>query len=432
MARNRVGGGPKQKGRLAAALAKEQQAATKRAQAKISEQRQAEAAKLKEGGPEALRARKRAKRQRQMEREIGKGKERAEEDEIESEDEAAHAIDTREVAQKPVIIKKRKGPTPFALGERILLVGEGNFSFAHSLLLQKPAIVSPHLLYATAYDSLTEAQQKYPDVLEHVRALKEAGATVLFGVDATKLEKIKEIKEHKGKLDRIVFNFPHVGQGITDQDRNVRANQTLILNFLKSAAPFLRKGTSRAPAVAAKGKQAKRKRQDSDGEESGPEEDLDVDQDEQVGGNPALNIVPPPPTTAGTVLITLRTVSPYSLWCLPQLGSKGSMLAPSILPKPLPKTTQPNYAVLRSFAFDPAEWEGYEHRRTIGYREGLSSGPNEDLTLTAKERGERKRAEKEAQERLEKEERLGTELAKKGGKALMRTYEFELVPVKEE
>lgn len=90
----------------------------------------------------------------------------------------------------------------------------GNFSFAHSLLLQKPPIVSPHLLCATAFDSLTEAQQKYPDLMEHVKALKDAGATVLFNVDATKLEKTKEIKEHKGEWDRVVFNFPHVGASL--------------------------------------------------------------------------------------------------------------------------------------------------------------------------------------------------------------------------
>ncbi|KAK4049643.1 hypothetical protein OIO90_005402 [Microbotryomycetes sp. JL221] len=428
MGRNKHGGGPKTKGRLAAALVKEQQAAAKRAEAKLIAQRQAELKKQKEGGPDAIRARKRAKRQRRMERELEKGKHRAEEEDEHSDDEEddeGNVVEIKEVTQRPVVVKKRKGPTPFAPGERILLVGEGNFSFAHALLLEKPAIVSPHLLCATAFDSLTEAQQKYPDLLEHVRALKDAGATVLFGVDATKLDKTKEIKQHKGQWDRIVFNFPHVGQGITDQDRNVRANQTLILNFFKSAAPMLRQGSSRAPALLSKQKQ-KRKRDVSDDEDEELASDDDGNDDETA--DPTSSIVPPPPTTAGTILITLRTVSPYSLWCLPQLGTKGSMLAPSILPRPLPKTVQPNYTLLRSFGFDPAEWQGYEHRRTIGYKEGVSSGANEDLTLTAKERGERKRAEKEAQDRKDKEDRLGAELTKNGGKPLMRTYEFELQP----
>lgn len=87
----------------------------------------------------------------------------------------------------------------------------GNFSFAHSLLLQSPPIVTPHLLVATAYDSQAAAQEKYPDLMTHVKAIRDAGATVLFGVDAANLHKTKEIKDHKGAWDRVVFNFPHVG-----------------------------------------------------------------------------------------------------------------------------------------------------------------------------------------------------------------------------
>lgn len=305
----------------------------------------------------------------------------------------------------------------------------------------------------------------------HVKAIRDAGAKVIFGVDATNLHKNKDITEHKGLWDRVVFNFPHVGalvirspstvkvtdnglclshtgQGITDQDRNVRANQTLILNFFRSVGPLLRVGTSSAtnPHIAKsnaakkgkapiKGKapvKSKRPRADSDDDDDEPipaEEDADSD-DEELPVNLAL--APPPPTTSGTVLVTLRTVSPYSLWCLTHLGTRGSLLAPSILPRPLPKTAQPNYLVVRSFEFDPAEWEGYEHRRTVGFKEGVSSEKNDDLVLSARERGEKRREEKEAKERSEREERAGGELVRKGGKALMRTYEFELVPVKDE
>lgn len=230
-----------------------------------------------------------------------------------------------------------------------------------------------------------------------------------------------------------------IGQGITDQDRNVRANQTLILNFFRSVAPFLRVGTSSA-AVQGKGKASKKKgaaggkrnRADSDDDDDEPAAAADdaVSEDEQLPVS--LTLAPPPPTTSGTVLITLRTISPYSLWCLTHLGTRGSLLAPSILPKPLPKTPQPDYLVVRSFEFDPAEWEGYEHRRTVGFKEGVSSAPNDDLKLSARERGEKKREEKEAKEREEREERQGSELVRKGGKALMRTWEFELVPSKDE
>lgn len=147
----------------------------------------------------------------------------------------------------------------------------------------------------------------------------------------------------------------------------------------------------------------------------------ELDEDDR---NLALTLAPPPPTTAGTVVITLRTGSPYSLWSLPHLGTRGALIAPSILPRPHPTTPQPTYLIVRSFEFSPADYEGYEHRRTIGFKEGVSSNANDDLTMTARERGEKKR---EAKEEIEQEERL-----KRGAeerKGTMRTYEFELVPV---
>ena len=108
------------------------------------------------------------------------------------------------------------------------------------------------------------------------------------------------------------------------------------------------------------------------------------------------------------------------------------LIAPSILPRPLPPTAQPNYIILRSFEFSPADYEGYEHRRTVGFKDGVSSGKNEDLNLTARERGEKRREEKELVERGEKE--LRAEMGNKTGKerkGAMRTWEFELVKVQD-
>ncbi len=47
-------------------------------------------------------------------------------------------------------------------------------------------------------------------------------------------------------------------------------------------------------------------------------------------------------------------------------------------PHQLP-TSRPvrGYILLRSFVFDPSDYEGYEHRRTIGGATGLA--PNEDI-----------------------------------------------------
>ncbi|GJN91438.1 hypothetical protein Rhopal_004461-T1 [Rhodotorula paludigena] len=365
---------------------------------------------------------------------------------------------------------------PFRRGERILLVGEGNFSFAHSLLLplstaaaassssQPPPLplVTPSLLCCTAFDSHAVAAQKYPDLASHVDALRSAGATVLFGVDATRLEDSREVRDFarlgkvhaaaaKGKerevggirdegtgFDRIVFNFPHVGQGITDQQRNVRQNQTLLIDFYRSAALLLKRGPSRAGA-AGRRRSAGRNADvsDDDGDELGaPEATAD---DADAGEDPSLVPVPSAPSTRGTVLVTLRTGSPYSLWLPAQLATKPALLLPSLLPpadlsaRAKLGNHQPAYRTVTSWAFEPARWEGYEHRRTIGWEEGRSSGKNDDLVLTARERKERRFSAAAAAAgagagggkgtgaSAGKKEDKGTD------KAAIRTWEFELV-----
>jgi 25S rRNA (uracil2634-N3)-methyltransferase len=40
---------------------------------------------------------------------------------------------------------------------------------------------------------------------------------------------------------------------------------------------------------------------------------------------------------------------------------------------------QPRYRLLRSFTFDPALYLGYAHRRTIGFKEGVSKEGNEEI-----------------------------------------------------
>jgi len=346
-------------------------------------------------------------------------------DEDLSGDEVEEATGVKAVAveARKAVKPRKRGTIPFAQGEHVLLVGEGNFSYAASLLLMSPPVLTPHLLTATSYDSAQAVHDKYPDAKLHLDALVAAGATVLFGVDATALAKTPQLKGRE--FDRVVFNFPHTGQGITDQARNVRANQTLLLLFFRSVTPLLRQGLPSAPEVAKskKGK-GKKRRVDSDDEDNVP---VVEDEDEDGGVLGLAGVTPAPPKTAGTVLITLRTALPYSLWSVPQLGTKGPLLAPSILPRPLPRGQQPTFKIKRSFEFDLRDYEGYEHRRTVGYVAGVSSRANEDLTLTARERGLKRREEKEAKEREEKEERMGT-----AAKGAIRTTEFELVPEKDE
>lgn len=116
---------------------------------------------------------------------------------------------------------------PFSPTDRILLVGEGDFSFSHSLL----ATHNCSSLIATSYDKASVVASKYTQATLHIRPLEdEEGCKVIYGVDATKLGRSgtpdsggKEVR--KGNFDRIVFNFPHVGGLTKDVNRQVRYNQ---------------------------------------------------------------------------------------------------------------------------------------------------------------------------------------------------------------
>ena len=107
---------------------------------------------------------------------------------------------------------RRSTTIPFRASDNILLIGEGNFSFAVALL-QHPPTPLDHLpsanIVATAYDTEEECYSKYPDAKQNVRVLREKGAQVLFNVNATRLERTSALKGRA--FDRIVWNFPHAG-----------------------------------------------------------------------------------------------------------------------------------------------------------------------------------------------------------------------------
>ena len=108
----------------------------------------------------------------------------------------------------------RKAVTiPFAPTDRILLIGEGNFSFAYALAVNPPTQLQhlpPQNITATTYDTDEECLAKYTDAQEKIDGLRARGVNVIFGVDATKLEKVPKLRGNR--WDKIVWNFPHSGQ----------------------------------------------------------------------------------------------------------------------------------------------------------------------------------------------------------------------------
>ncbi|RMY99101.1 hypothetical protein D0862_07283 [Hortaea werneckii] len=150
-----------------------------------------------------------------------------------------HPPQPQKSSGKPKAVKKPEPTIPFQAEDRILLVGEGDFSFAKAIIEEHGCCD----VTATCYDSQTELFEKYqPQAEEHVRFLEDEGQTVLYGTDATKLDQNKQLKKQGGQYDVVMFNFPHVGGKSKDVNRQVRFNQELLVSFFKSTIPLLATG----------------------------------------------------------------------------------------------------------------------------------------------------------------------------------------------
>ncbi|KAF7592608.1 hypothetical protein BBP40_012695 [Aspergillus hancockii] len=320
--------------------------------------------------------------------------------------------------QRPIV--------PFGRRDRILLVGEGDFSFARSLVVQHRC----KNVLATCYDSKEVLYQKYPQAEHNVQEIisgaskpskpsedpngntetesrnqipgqvKWSGSDdrekyekmdvnrdkpqqrprphILFSVDARKLGHASgggrdvrfgvSLAEHKrpawqeakisggtsspksGPWDIICFNFPHVGGLSTDVNRQVRANQELLVAFFKACLPLL----SSRPSVDPVGVEDEDGRDFSTGSEyetkTGDEEDPLSSRDIMSRDRSR------PRSEPGQILVSLFEGEPYTLWNIKDLARHVGL------------------KVVTSFRFPWVSYKGYSHARTLGEVEGKHGG----------------------------------------------------------
>ncbi|KAJ5541963.1 hypothetical protein N7461_007966 [Penicillium sp. DV-2018c] len=278
--------------------------------------------------------------------------------------------------QRPIV--------PFLRKDRVLLVGEGDFSFARSLATQYKC----RNLCATCYDSKEELYAKYPQAPGHIEEIlsafpkkptedpdpvsneeeeedtnpkpktqsksksKSPSPKVLFSVDARKLGSQPSIgkelragfprRERKrpawyqkdepgptyhpgGPWDVICFNFPHVGGLSTDVNRQVRANQELLVAFFKACVPLL----SEAPPLM-DAEDDEWVYEDGEGSE---DEDFEDFEDEEEGEGGEGETAKDDESTGkgfrvgpGQILVTLFEGEPYTLWNIRDLARHAGLV----------------------------------------------------------------------------------------------------------
>ncbi|XP_071736212.1 uncharacterized protein At4g26485-like [Rutidosis leptorrhynchoides] len=125
----------------------------------------------------------------------------------------------------------------YSSNHKLLLVGEGDFSFS---LCLATAFGSAHNIVATTIDTHKELVKKYSNAIGNMTELEEKGCVVLCGVDATTMSQHFFLTTQR--FHRIVYNFPHVGFSYPEANAcQIKLNKQLVKGFFKNAKVLLKK-----------------------------------------------------------------------------------------------------------------------------------------------------------------------------------------------
>ncbi|CAA2974907.1 Hypothetical predicted protein [Olea europaea subsp. europaea] len=118
---------------------------------------------------------------------------------------------------------------------RILLVGEGVFSFSASLAV---AFCSASNMIATSLDSVDFLKKNYKRAMSNIGKLESREYIVMHGIDATKVASHHLLGGMT--FDRIIFNFPFAGFfNDLSREAQLRKHRRLVSLFLKNAKEMI-------------------------------------------------------------------------------------------------------------------------------------------------------------------------------------------------
>lgn len=154
-----------------------------------------------------------------------------------------------------------------------------------------------------------------------------------------------------GPWDIISFNFPHTGGLSTDVNRQVRANQELLVEFFKSCIPLLSKTPRRD--------ERNHSVDEYDTFEDQTSEFESESEENQTSGVSEKRKIP---RSSGQIIVTLFEGEPYTLWNIKDLARHAGL------------------SVTTSFKFPWKSYPGYSHARTLGIVESRNKTSNGDDT----------------------------------------------------
>ncbi|XP_050379877.1 uncharacterized protein At4g26485-like [Argentina anserina] len=128
----------------------------------------------------------------------------------------------------------------YGSSQKILLVGEGDFSF--SVCLARAFRRATNMV-ATSLDSRESLREKHWSCASHLNQLKQRGCLVLHDVDVHDMDQHYILR--RMKFDVIIFNFPHAGHypGLRESHHQlIEMHKQLLSGFFASARVMLRFG----------------------------------------------------------------------------------------------------------------------------------------------------------------------------------------------
>ncbi|XP_031104704.1 uncharacterized protein LOC116009722 isoform X1 [Ipomoea triloba] len=134
-----------------------------------------------------------------------------------------------------VVAEEEKWIKHYSNRHKILLVGEGDFSFSASLAV---AFGSATNMTATSLDSEEFLTFHYCKAFLHLKELKKRGCKVIHGVDATSMAYHPSLMG--SMFDRIIFNFPYAGfYNDSSRESKIGCHQSMIWMFLENAKQMI-------------------------------------------------------------------------------------------------------------------------------------------------------------------------------------------------